>query len=207
MRFGLFILFIISFHLHSQKKDSLEIFIDNSDYAALFLVGSGEVADSIMKVEINSDKLQAIVFDKSASSQTRFFSSEILFRYSPWNPDSSNYSMFARLYANAFKENYTVRGNPWGTTSGLGIIGKRMVLWKKESVKALLPLTRNTALMEFAGSHTVTLTWENEIRVKDIVAMCICEIIGHSFNIFDKPDERDIEIKKVRRLAKKHLHN
>jgi hypothetical protein len=171
-------------------------------YVELFQGLDGTALDAIWTEPGASDALTALAVDCDAPTLPRFLAAEILFRKQESYPHEDQKELLALVYATALAENYTGAANTWGFPGFLrGLTGEHLETLGEAAIPHLVSIMDDDKRVYYVGSKEATIGNNSRYRVKDLAAFYISTIRKIPTELNEDPNERDLEIARLKRIV------
>ncbi len=164
-------------------------------YDQLFMRNNEATLNEIWARPGVRDALVRLTADAEAPATARFLAAEILFYRDADALTPSIKSGLGAIYAQALANDFIPMGNPWGIAGIVeGSAAQHAIALGESAVPAFADLLDDDAEMEYGGSEESTLASDYGLRVKDIAAYIISQIMGFPYELKESPEARDADI-------------
>ncbi len=189
--------------MNSQRGSTIAGKLAQFNYSDLFMQMETETLDALWAEPEADPALHQLVGATGTPPLVAFLAAEILFAKEPGYPPSAERERLAAIYAAALEQNLTRMANPWGLPDQLDEpVAQHFVGLGENAVPVLTRLLENTSGVRYGGSREATYGNSFQYRVKDLAAFYLSKIRGLPYEVKQTPQERDIEIDKLKTSLK-----
>jgi len=189
--------------MNSQRGSTIAGKLAQFSYSDLFMQMETETLDALWAEPDAASALHHLVQASDAPPPVAFLAAEILFAKEPGYPPSAERERLASIYGAALEQNLTRMANPWGLPDQLDEpVAQHFVSLGENAVPVLTRLLENTSGVRYGGSREATYGNSFQYRVKDLAAFYLSKIRGLPYEIKQTPQERDIEIERLKTSLK-----